>query len=196
MLTAGAALIGILVGAVATAALLIGLSRSRVRAAAAERGRILAGAEREAEAVRREAQVEAREQAVQLRSEIEAEVQNRRLEIAKIEERILQKEEEFAAKLTDLERQEQGLGDREVHVKALQEELKEAKGAELAALERISGLTANEALDAVEPEAARARRIVASRGASPKTARYLYGKGFSQDAVSAVVAEREGDELG
>jgi len=54
----------------------------------------------------------------------------------------------------------------------------------------------NEALDAVEPEAARARRIVASRGASPKTARYLYGKGFSQDAVSAVVAEREGDELG
>jgi ribonuclease Y len=145
MLTALAALIGILVGGAATAVLLVVLSRSRVRAAAAERGRILAEAGREADAVRREAQVEAREQSVQLRSEIEAEVQGRRLEIAKIEERILQKEAEIEGKLTDLERKEQGLGDREVHVKALQDELREAHREALAALERISGLTVHEA---------------------------------------------------
>ena len=145
MLTAVAALIGIGFGAFMTAALLIGLSRSRVRAAIAERGRILADAQREAEAARREAQVEAREQSVQLRSEIEAEVQDRRVQIVKIEERILQKEEEIEAKLSELERKEQGLGDREVHVRALQEELKEAKDGELAALERISGLTVHEA---------------------------------------------------
>jgi len=145
MLTAVVAVIGISLGAFTTAALLIGLSRSRVRAAIAERGRILADPEREAEATRREAQVEAREQSVQLRSEIEAEVQDRRVQIVKIEERILQKEEEIQAKLIEFERKEQGLGDREVHVRALQEELKEAKDAELAALERISGLTAHEA---------------------------------------------------
>ena len=120
MLSAGAALIGILVGAAGAAILLFTWSRSRVSTARAERERLLADAEREAEAVRREAHVDAREQAVALRSEIEREVQDRRVEIAKIEERVLSKELEVDARLTDLERTEQGLGDREVHVKALQ----------------------------------------------------------------------------
>ena len=145
MLTVVAALIGILVGALLAAALLHAFSRSRVRKATDERRRILADAEREAEALRREAQVEAREQAVHLRSEIESEVQGRRIQIVKIEERVLQKESEVDAKLDELERREQGLGDREVHVKALQEELKEAKDEAVAALERMSGLTVHEA---------------------------------------------------
>src|SRR6188474_3145639 len=132
MLTAVAALIGIVVGAVAAAVLLIGLSRSRVRTAEAERGRILADTEREADSIRREA-------------EIEAEVQGRRLEIVKIEERVSQKEGEIDEKLVDLERKEQGLGDREVHVRALQDELRETQRDALAALERISGLTVHEA---------------------------------------------------
>ena len=145
MLTVVAALIGILVGVIGGALLMIALSRSRVRSAETTRRRILADTERESEAVRREAQVEAREQSVKLRSEIEAEVQDKRLQIVKIEERILQKEEEIDAKLTDLERREQGLGDREVHAKELQEELKQAKGEALDELQRLSGLTVHEA---------------------------------------------------
>ncbi len=145
MLSALAALIGILVGALAASALLLGWSRSRVRTTESERGRLLADAEREAEAIRREAQVDAREQSVQLRSEIEAEVQDRRVEIAKVEERIIQREAEVEARLTDVERKEQGLGDREVHAKALQDELREAQKEALGALERISGLTVHEA---------------------------------------------------
>jgi ribonuclease Y len=145
MLTAVAALIGIIVGAVAVTTGLMARSQSRVRTAEAERGRILSDAQREAEAVRREAQVEAREQAVQIRGEIEAEVRDRRVQIVKVEERVLQKEEEIDAKLTDLDRREQGLGDREVHIKALQEEVREAMNEEAAALERISGLTVLEA---------------------------------------------------
>lgn len=54
----------------------------------------------------------------------------------------------------------------------------------------------DQALDAVEPELTRARRIADSRGASPKTARYLYAKGFSEDVVGAVIAEGADDELG
>ena len=54
----------------------------------------------------------------------------------------------------------------------------------------------DDALGAVEPEATRARRIVARRGVSPKTARYLYGKGFSEGVVRSVIAEGEDDELG
>ncbi len=145
MLTVAAVLVGIVLGALAAAALLLTLSRSRVRSANVERGRILGDAERDAEAVRREAQVAAREQAVQIRAEIEAEVADRRLQIVKIEERVLQKEGETDAKLEDLERREQGLGDREVHIKQIQEELREAKVEAMAVLERLSGLTAHEA---------------------------------------------------
>jgi ribonuclease Y len=145
MLTLVAVLIGIVVGAAATALLLFRWSRSRVRTAELERHRLLSDAQREAEAIGREAQVDAREQAVQLRAEIEAEVQDRRLQIVKIEERVLQKEEEIDEKLTDLARREQGLGDREVHIKALQDELREAQQQALSELERISGLTVHEA---------------------------------------------------
>ncbi|HXG77080.1 MAG TPA: ribonuclease Y [Gaiellaceae bacterium] len=145
MLTAVAALTGILLGAIAAGGFLLTFSRSRVRAAELERRRILADAAREAEAVRREAHVEAREQAVRIRDEIESEVQDRRTQILKIEERVLQREEEIEAKLDELIRREQGLGDRETHIRALQEELKKARDDALAALERISGLTVEEA---------------------------------------------------
>jgi ribonucrease Y len=145
MLTLVAALVGIAVGALAAATLLLSLSRSRVRSAEAHRGRLLADAEREAEAARREAQVEAREQAVQLRSEIEAEVQDRRLRIVQIEERVLAKEAEIDARLEEVARREQGLGDREVHAKALQDELKQAKEEALHELERLSAMTVEDA---------------------------------------------------
>jgi ribonuclease Y len=145
MLTVAAVLVGVVLGAVAVAALLMMRSGSRVRAAETERHRILTDAGREAEAVRREAQVDAREQAVQLRTEIEAEVADRRTQIVKIEERVLQKEEEIDRKLTELMRREQGLSDREVHIKQLQEELRETKNEAIAVLERLSGLTAHEA---------------------------------------------------
>jgi SOS response regulatory protein OraA/RecX len=52
------------------------------------------------------------------------------------------------------------------------------------------------ALEAAEGEVARASRIVGRRGASPRTARYLYGKGFSGDVIRAVIAEGDGGELG
>lgn len=45
-----------------------------------------------------------------------------------------------------------------------------------------------EALAALEPEAVRAARIVARRGAGPKTARYLASKGFGEDGLAAAVA--------
>jgi len=52
------------------------------------------------------------------------------------------------------------------------------------------------ALDAVEREVARARRVVGRRGPSPKTARYLYRKGFSEGVIRAVIAEGDDGELG
>src|SRR5436305_440622 len=104
-------------------------------------------AEREAEAVRREAHVEAREQAVKLRAEIDAELADRRQAVVKIEERVLAKEEDVERKLVDVARRDQGISDRETHLRALQDELKEVKRAQQAALERISGLTLTELIE-------------------------------------------------
>jgi ribonuclease Y len=102
-------------------------------------------AEREAEAVKREAQIEAREQAVQLRAEIDRELADRREAVVKIEERVLAKEEEIERKLVELGRKDQGLADREVHLRQLQDELKQAKSAQQQTLEQIAGMSQQEA---------------------------------------------------
>jgi ribonucrease Y len=141
--------IGILIGLAAGAALGVLALRlwqaSRVAAAERSRELILTEAERQADAIRREAQIDAREQSVKLRAEIEEEVQERRAQIVKIEERMLAREEEVEEKLTALGRREQGIADREGHLKQLQDEVKQARASELAELERISGMTVSEA---------------------------------------------------
>jgi ribonucrease Y len=109
------------------------------------RRQIVEDAEREAEAIRREAQIEAREHAVKLRAEIDGELADRRQAVVKIEERVLAKEEEVERKLVEVSRRDQGMSDRETHLRALQDELKELKRAEQAVLERISGMTQQEA---------------------------------------------------
>ncbi len=109
------------------------------------RRQLLDDAAREAEAVRREAHVDAREQAVRLRAEIDAELTDRREQVLKIEERVLAKEEQIEAKLNELARKDQGLADREVHLRQLQDDLKQANLAQRAELERIAGLTEQEA---------------------------------------------------
>ena len=53
-----------------------------------------------------------------------------------------------------------------------------------------------EALALVEPESVRADRMVDRRGASAKTARYLAGKGFSDEVVRGAVAHVAGEALG
>jgi ribonucrease Y len=109
------------------------------------RRQLIEDAEREAEAVRREAQIESREQAVKLRADIDAELADRRQAVVKVEERVLAKEEEVERRLVEVSRRDQGISDRETHLKALQDELKELKRAQQSALERISGMTQQEA---------------------------------------------------
>jgi ribonuclease Y len=134
--------LGLLLGVFAGARLLV--SR-RASASDLERERLGAAAERSAEAIRREAQVEAREQALRLRTEVEQELEDRRAEVVKSQERAAAKEDEAGRRLVELERREQGVLDRETHLRQLQDEMKTAKDEQLRELERISGLTAEEA---------------------------------------------------
>jgi len=145
MLVVLAVVIGIAVGAGAT---LIGLRfvvGSRLEAARRQRSLLLEEARSEAETTRREAAIEVREQAIKLRGELEAELRERRDAVIKIEERVLATEDDVDKKLTELTRREQGVADREVHLRQLQEDMKELKGRQRAELERIAGMTAGEA---------------------------------------------------
>jgi ribonucrease Y len=138
-------LIGLVIGVVAGAIVVVSWGRMRRGAALRMRDDVLAEARRHAETLRREAQVESRERDLRLRAELDSELRERRAEIAKLEERALAQEQEIERKLVELTRREQGVADRETHSKALQEELKEARTRELAALERVAGMTVGEA---------------------------------------------------
>jgi ribonucrease Y len=211
MLTVAALLVGLGIGGVATAAWLRAASGSAVRRSEEERRRVVADADREAETIRREAQVEARELAVRLRAEVEGELQDRRVEIAKVEERIAQRESEGEQKLVEVTRREQGIGDREVHLKQLQDEMKESRDAMLKELERISGMTLGEAKatvlersqDLVRHELARSVRQMEeeARGEARRRARALVADALQRVAAShtaettVTVVELASDDL-
>src|SRR6266567_3551204 len=145
MLVAIGILIGLILGGIGVGVAIGVLGKSRLGGAAQQRKLLIEDARRQADTLRREAQISAREEAVQLRAEIDQEVVEHRARIVKVEERVLAKEEEIDRKLTELARREQGLSDRETHLRQLQDEHKETREQQLAELERISGMTVNEA---------------------------------------------------
>jgi regulatory protein len=53
-----------------------------------------------------------------------------------------------------------------------------------------------QAIGTLDPESERAARVVARRGPSAKTVRYLAAKGFSDDLASAIVARGADEALG
>jgi ribonuclease Y len=145
MLVAAGIAIGLVLGAAFLALFLKLQHRSGLGEAARRRDQLIAEARREAENLRREAEIESREEAIHFKAEAEQGLQDRRGQMAKLEERVLARQDELEGKLSELLRREQGLADREIHIKELQQQLKEAKDQEVEELERVSGLTVNEA---------------------------------------------------
>ena len=80
-----------------------------------------------------------------VRSEIEAELLERRAEIARIEERVIAKEEAVDVKLADLARREQVAADRERELERQRDLLDQRKRDHVRELERVAGLSAAQA---------------------------------------------------
>jgi SOS response regulatory protein OraA/RecX len=55
----------------------------------------------------------------------------------------------------------------------------------------IDAETIEDALGGLEPERERAARIVAERGRSPRTARYLASRGFGEDVLAPLIAPED-----
>src|SRR5665213_3329041 len=121
MLVVVATVIAVVAGIAGTLVTLRLIAGSRLDAARRQRNLLLDEGRRDAEVTRREAGIEVREQAVKLRADLESELRERRDEVVKIEERVIAKEDDIDRKLTDLIRREQGVSDREVHLRQLQE---------------------------------------------------------------------------
>jgi ribonuclease Y len=138
-------LIGLVVGALAVWLILASFAGNKLAAARRTRQLLITEARKEAEALRREAEIEAKEAAVKHRADVERELQGQRADILRERERLNARADENERRLTELERREQGIADREIHVKQLQDEYKQAKDREVEELERISGLTIGEA---------------------------------------------------
>ncbi|HEY8911620.1 MAG TPA: ribonuclease Y [Desulfosporosinus sp.] len=110
-----------------------------------EAKRIVENALSAAEAKKRESVVAAKEEIMLIRNEVEKETRERRNELQRLERRLLQKEESLDRKIESLEHKEENLHRKETDVENQKEELNQLVGKEQAELERLSGMTSDEA---------------------------------------------------
>ena len=94
---------------------------------------------------KREMLLEAKEEIHKSRTEYEKEVKERRADLTKQERRLQQKEESLDKKMDNYERKEEELHKKQQAVAATQEEVNLVKKSQLEMLEKISGLTQEEA---------------------------------------------------
>ena len=107
--------------------------------------RIVNEAIKNAESKKREALVEAKEEILRSRTEYEKEVKERRADLQKQERRLQQKEENIDRKTEAIERKEEALAAKHAAADKEQEEIRLIKRSQTEMLERISGLTRDEA---------------------------------------------------
>jgi len=123
------------------------IAEAKISSAEAAAKKILDEANQEANSLKRESQLEAKEEAHRMRSELDKEVKERRSELQRLERRLDQKEESLDRKLNNVEKKEEELRLKEVESNKFREELEKLEQKQLTELERISGMTSDEAKD-------------------------------------------------
>ena len=109
-------------------------------------------AKREADALKKEALLEAKDETHKFRTEAENDIRERRLELQKQENRLLQREENLDRKddalnkrETGLERKDEALAERQQHIEQMESKVEELVASQKTELERIAALTREEA---------------------------------------------------
>jgi len=106
---------------------------------------IVSDATKQAETAKKEKIIEAKEEVHKMRSEVEKETRERRNEVQRLERRNIQKEESLDKKSNNLERKEEKLSKKNNELSQKLEEADKLYHKQLGELERISGLTTDEA---------------------------------------------------
>ena len=98
-----------------------------------------------AETKKREALLEAKEESLKTKNELEKETKERRAELQRYEKRVLTKEETLDRKTEALEKKESKLAHKESELDRIKAEAEELHSRQLQELEKISGLTSEQA---------------------------------------------------
>ena len=106
---------------------------------------IIDEAQKDAEAKKREILLEAKEDALKTRNDLEKEVKDRRGEISRMEKRVLAREESIDRKTEAIEKKEASLASKEGQLEKQKAKVEELQARRLQELERISGLTSEQA---------------------------------------------------
>ncbi|MBE6564509.1 MAG: ribonuclease Y [Ruminococcaceae bacterium] len=121
------------------------VAEGKIGSAEIQASKIVAEAEKEAEAKKKEALVEAKEEILKTKNEHEREIKERRNELSRLERRVQTKEESLEKKLDQLEKKDETLNRKIKESEEKQVQIEEIKESLLKKLEEISALTAEEA---------------------------------------------------
>jgi ribonuclease Y len=130
------------------------MATGRIQAAEMEASRIVKDAQRSAESLVKEAQIEAKDTHFRMKNEFESETKETRSELKNREMRLMQKEEAIERKSEQIERRDEDLNRKDLQltqrvaqIQAEEEKYEQLIEEQKTQLEKISGLTAEQAKD-------------------------------------------------
>ena len=121
------------------------IAQSKIGNAEEKARTIIDDAVKAAEAKKRESMLEIKEESIKAKNDLDKEIKERRSEISKNERRIVQKEENLDKKLEAIEKRESSFAIKEEELKKQKIEISKLNEQRIQELERISGLTSEQA---------------------------------------------------
>ena len=121
------------------------IAESKISGAENEAKRLIELAGKEAENIKKEEVFKAKEEIMQERNEAEKEIRERRGEVQAQERRLIQREENLEKRATNFENKEKDLERKNQEIERKKNEIQETLDKELQELQRISGLTTEDA---------------------------------------------------
>jgi len=121
------------------------IAESKLESAEKEAKRIVEAAAKEAENKKKEEIIKAKEEIMAARKDLDAEIRERRGEVQQQERRIVQKEENLDRKTEMLEKKEKEIDEKKAELESKKQELEQAIKKQLDELQKISGLSKDDA---------------------------------------------------
>ncbi len=121
------------------------IAEAQIGTAEQKARQIIDDAIKEGDAKKREAELDLKDEKLRTRNKLEKEIRERRNELSRQERRIFQKEENLDKKIESYEKKEARLASKDAKLNKLRDEVEQIKGKHLSELERISGLTTEQA---------------------------------------------------
>ncbi len=121
-------------------------AEAKIGSAEEQARKILEDAIKSAESTKRESIIAAKDEIFQIRKTADDDIRERRKEVSRLERRLQQKEESLDAKIETIERREAALAEKHAEADRLREEIKTTLASQVAMLEKIAGMTSEQAL--------------------------------------------------